>query len=143
MAVLEFTCNSSVQNVPNNSGQTQATPQAIFYLDAHNPTLIQPIVAADKASEANFVQVEVAEVHNPTKYAATFRVDYQTKANKKIFLGTFSLYPSDNPGEFIVPTEGKLQNEGAIVLSLVIPDDFKSGDILRAGVRRIQLVKKT
>ena len=143
MIILGSSCSGNVLKLTNNSDEKPATADvSLSYLDAGKPTLVQPINATDKAANADFVQVEVVEVQNPKRYAATFRVDYQTKTNEKIFLGTFSLYPSDGPGKFIVPTRGQLKDEGAIVLSLLIPDDFKSGDVLRAGVRKIRFVKK-
>jgi len=82
----------------------------------------------------------VVEVKNPKNLVATFKVEYQTKNQEKIFLGTFSLYPSDNPGKFIVPTQGKLRNEGAVVLTLVVPDDFKSGDVFSVAVKRMKFL---
>lgn len=141
--ILGSSCNGNVLKLTNNSDDKHPTADAtLSYLDARNPTLVQSIEAADKAKDSRFVQVEVVQVQNPKRYAATFRVDYQTKGNEKIFLGTFSLFPSDGPGKFIVPTQGKVSNEGAIVLSLVIPDDFKRGDVLRVGVRKIRFVKE-
>lgn len=141
--ILGSSCNGNVLKLTNNSEDRHATADnRLSYLDAGKPTLVQSIQPGDKAGQADFVQVEVVEVQNPKLHAATFKVEYQTKGNEKIFLGTFSLYPSDGPGKFIVPTQGKLKDEGAIVLSLVIPDDFQSGDVLRAGVRKMRFVKK-
>jgi hypothetical protein len=87
------------------------------------------------------VQVEVVEVLNPKKYALTFEVHYQPKSNTKIYLGSFSLYPADNPGKFIVPTQGKVKNEGAIVLSMVMADKVNVGDPLKVGVKKIKFLK--
>jgi hypothetical protein len=117
--------------------------EKLSYLNADKPTLSQPIELADKVDEGcKFVEVEIAEVRNPQKYTATFTVEYQAKTNEKIKLGSFSLYPSDNPGKFIVPTQGRLRNEGAIVLSLIIPDDFRRGDVFSVGVKRIKFLKQ-
>jgi hypothetical protein len=142
--VLCSSCDGRVRGLASNSDDKRTNESdTLSYLDVNKPTLVQPIVAADRIQEGRkFVQVEVVEVKNPKGYAATFRVDYQTKGGGRIFLGTFSLYPSDNPGKFIVPTQGKLRNEGAILLSLIIPDDFKSGDVLRVGVRKIKFLKE-
>jgi hypothetical protein len=133
--VLELTNNSE-----RNSGNTKET---LAYLDAEKPTLIQPIEPSDKiGADCKFVQVEVVEVQNPKRYTATFKVEYQPKDTERVFLGSFSLYPSDNPGKFIVPTLGKVRNQGAIVLSVVVPDNFQRGDVLRVGVRRIKFLKQ-
>jgi hypothetical protein len=126
--------NNSVANPP---------PEKLSYLSADKPTLSQPIAPADKVAEGcKFVEVDVAEVRNLQRYTATFTVEYQTKADEKIKLGSFSLYPSDSPGKFIVPTQGRLRNEGAIVLSLIIPDNFRPGDVFSVGVKRIKFLRQ-
>src|SRR5262250_359239 len=93
---------------------------AVYHLDLSKTSVTQPIESGDKVEEGNkFVQVEITELVNPKKYAIRFSVDYQPNSGAKIHLGDFSPYPADNPGKFIVPTQGKLKNEGAIVLSMV------------------------
>jgi hypothetical protein len=140
--VLCASCNGPVLHVANNS-DANASHEKLSYLNSDKPTLSQPIELEDKVEEGcKFVEVEVAEVRNPQGYTTTFRVEYQTKPNERINLGSFSLYPSDNPGKFIVPTQGRLRNQGAIVLSLLIPDDFRRGDEFRVGVRRIKFLKQ-
>ena len=128
--------------MPGHS-EDKRTPESngtLYYLDAKKPALVQPIESADRAQDSKFVQVEVVEVKNPKNLAATFKVEYQEKDQEKVFLGTFSLYPSDNPGRFIVPTKGMLRNEGAVVLTLVIPDEFKSGDVFSITVKRMKFL---
>ena len=113
----------------------------LYYLDLSNPDLRQPIEpATDRAESAKFVQVEVAEVLNPKKYTTTFDVYYQPQEGPRIQLGTFTLYPPDNPGKFIVATQGKVRNEGTIVLSLVIPDKVAAGDQVKVGIKRLRFV---
>ncbi|MGH9929109.1 MAG: hypothetical protein ACREA9_07770, partial [Pyrinomonadaceae bacterium] len=63
-----------------------------------------------------------------------------TKTHEKLYLGSFGLYPSDNPGKFIVATQGKLKNEGAIVLTLVVPEKVDARDPVRVGVKKIKFV---
>ena len=116
--------------------------ETLYYLDVSNPSLSQPIEPANDGAEgAKFVQVEVAEVLNPNKYALTFEVWYQPKRNAKIYLGGFSLYPADNPGKFIVPTQSRVKNEGAIVLAMVIADRPGIRDLVKVGVKRIRFLK--
>jgi len=111
----------------------------LYYLDINKPNLSQPIEPTTDAAEvAKFVQVEVAEVHNPKRYGLTFDVYYQPVNGQKVQLGSFSLYPADNPGKFIVATQGKVKNEGAIVLSMVITDKVAAGDQVKVGVKRIR-----
>jgi hypothetical protein len=121
-----------------DAGGAPGENEALQYLDTRNPTLTQPIRGEKPGSTgAKFVQVEVAEVINPDKVPVTFEVGYQERADRRIRLGSFSLYPADNPGRFIVATQGKIKDEGAVVLSLVIPDTAPSRDKIRVGVKRM------
>jgi hypothetical protein len=117
--------------------------EAVYHLDSTKTSVAQPIEPRDKVEEGNkFVQVEVTEVVNPKRYAISFAVDYQLKSGTKMHLGDFGPYPADNTGTFIVPTQGKLKNEGAIVLSLVIPDKVEPGDALKVTVKRMKILKE-
>jgi len=115
----------------------------LYYLDSNKRSIVQPIEPKDIGQEGcKFVQVEVTKVINPKKYPLTFEVHYQSESDVKTYLGSFSLYPSDNPGKFIVATQGKLKNEGAIILSLVIPDNIDSKDTIKVTVKRIRFLKE-
>ncbi|MGH9872549.1 MAG: hypothetical protein ACRD9S_08800 [Pyrinomonadaceae bacterium] len=117
-----------------------SSDEKLFYLDLKTPSIVQPIKSDDNAEGNRFVQVEVVEVVNPKKHPVAFQVHYQTVANDKIYLGSFGLFPSDNPGKFIVATQGKLKNQGAIVLTLVRPDKVETEDVIRVGVKKIKFV---
>jgi hypothetical protein len=121
---------------------TDRSDDRLYYLDNLKPNLSQPIdPARDQVENAKFVQVEVAEVVNPKRYGLTFDVYFQPTNGEKTQLGTFSLYPADNPGKFIVATQGKVHNEGTIVLSLVITDKMEANDQVKVGIKRIRFVK--
>ena len=113
----------------------------LYNLDISNPSINQPIEPTNGVEGAKFVQVEVAEVLNPKKYALTFEVHYQPTSTARIYLGSFSLYPADNPGKFIVPTQGKVKNGGAIVLSMVIADKVDARDPVNVRVKKIKFLK--
>ena len=145
--VLSTSCSSRTLDLGNTGRSTRIDNDAairddkLYYLDLKKPSIVQPIDAKSEGIEKyKFVQVEVAEVINPKKDPVAFQVHYQTSNNERIYLGSFGLYPSDNPGKFIVATQGKLKNEGAIVLSLVVPDKVDATDTLRVGVKKIKLV---
>ena len=142
IVLLCLSCDGRVPELAKNPEASPAETTTLFFLDAQRPTLVQALQPSDRAADYKFVQVEVVEVQNPGGHAATFKVEYQTRAGEKIFLGSFSLYPSDHPGKFIVATQAKVGNDGAIVLSLIVPDDFKNGEVLRAGVRKIKFVNE-
>jgi len=86
-----------------------------------------------------FVEVVVVDVVNPKQHAVRFEVHYRPPNEGAIFLGTFSLFPADNPGTFIVPTQGKLRSEGELILSLVLPEDFPASDAVRITTKKMTL----
>lgn len=113
-----------------DSAESPATPSeptsasAMHRLDFTHPTATLPVTQAN-AAQAKFVQVHVPRVENPSRIALSFAVAYQTSKGEKIALGSFSLYPSDNPGTFIVPTLGKVRVGGSIVVTLESPDNHE------------------
>ena len=111
---------------------------AMQYLDSARPSIVQPIDNAPIAT-ARFVQVEVAKVENPDEYALSFNVDFRDPDGKSVRLGTFSLFPPDNPGTFIVPVQDKLRATGSIVVSLVIVDTPAPQARVRVGIGSISL----
>jgi len=115
----------------------------VFSLDLQNPEIKQKILPDDgDPAKARFVQVEVIKVTNPQKRPAQFEVHYQPNPGEKILLGSFSLYPPDNPGKFIVPTQGKVKAEGMLILSLVKSDQVVSGDVVEVIVRPMKFVNR-
>lgn len=112
----------------------------LYYVDLKSPDIVQPINLEDNANGKRFVQVEVVEVVNPKRYPVAFQIHYQTNAGDKIYLGSFGLFPADNPGKFIVATQGKVKDEGAIVLTLVKPQGVKAGDLVKVGLKKMAFV---
>jgi len=113
----------------------------LFYLDLARPSITQAIEPRSASSKPyEFVQVEVAAVTNPNQRPLSFEVRFQRNREVPSYLGTFSLYPSDNPGTFIVATQGKVGNEGTIILSLVRPPQSSDADHIRVGVKRIRFL---
>lgn len=127
--------NGSEQGVVINSGTPGESADSVSHLNLNRPNVEQAIeIAANETPR--FVKVEVTEVTNPKKHAVTFEVRYrQAVANAEIYLGSFSLYPSDNPGKFLVATQGKVKGRGAIKLTLVTPDKTDKSDVINVAVR--------
>lgn len=114
----------------------------LYYLYPGKPTVEQTVdLKGVQAGAYKFVHVEVARVTNPKRLPLTFEVWYQQKDKEKLFLGSFSLYPADNPGKFIVPTHGKLNDGGAILVSLVTPSKAVSRDTLSVAIKKITFIK--
>ncbi|MBC7789157.1 MAG: hypothetical protein H7Z74_04345 [Anaerolineae bacterium] len=139
-------CGTSGQNgngkgVVTNSDQAGESADTLYYLDISTPSIEQAIDARIAANATpKFVQVEVTQVTNPKKHPLTFEVRYRSTSNAPIYLGSFSLYPSDNPGKFLVATQGKVTGEGAIILSLMTPDKIDSTDVVRVAVKPFTLL---
>jgi len=133
---------SPPQNANTASNQNDKSDQTVFSLDLQNPEIKQKIQPDDgDPAKARFVQVEVIKITNPQKRPAEFQVSYQPNAGEKILLGGFSLYPPDNPGKFIVPTQGKVKAEGMLILSLVKSDRVVAGDVVEVTVRPMKFVR--
>jgi len=132
-------CGTLGQQPVSKSQNKSSNDGTVYYLDSKRTSVTQPIEPTTKdAATAKFVQTEITSVQNPRKKALAFEVHYQPSAGQKIYLGTFSLYPADNPGTFIVPTQGKLKNQGALILSMVITDK-DSSDEIKVAVKKLQL----
>ncbi|HKR60093.1 MAG TPA: hypothetical protein VJS64_10175 [Pyrinomonadaceae bacterium] len=137
-------CSSNTLNAvaPANSnsvnGASERDEEKLFYLDHQKPEIVQQIAETDWVERPKFVQVDVVEVVNPKKHPISFQVYYRSP-KESLYLGSFGLFPSDNPGKFIVATQGKVQKEGAIALALVVSTEARADDTIRVGVRRIKL----
>ena len=114
---------------------------ALSSLGPKMPSITQAIEPTDRTQDCKFVQVEVVEVKNPKNFPVTFKVEYQSK-QEKVFLGTFSLYPPNNPGRFIVPAKAKLGQEGAVVLTLIIPAEAQNDGNWKVVVNRLKFLTK-
>lgn len=125
----------------SNSGENSpANRNEVYFLDLKNRTISQPM-GRDLPSPKNykFVQIEVVKAVNPKLHPVRFEVHYETADREKILLGTFSLFPADNPGKFIVSTQGKLKGNGSLILSLVLPENIDENDTLQVSVMKIKL----
>jgi hypothetical protein len=115
----------------------------VYHLDLTKPTIEQTVDLDGMSTGAyKFVQIEVARVTNPERIPVTFEVWYQSEDKAKTFLGSFSLYPADNPGKFIVPTQGKLKNRGKILVSLVTPQsNTVTGATVSVAIKKITFLE--
>jgi len=86
-------------------------------LDLAHPHLSQRIDDDDPAG-FDFVRVTVAQVNNPKRVGLIFDVAFAPDRGATVQLGGFSLFPSDNPGSFIVSTRHQVNSPGFVVVSL-------------------------
>lgn len=142
VAVGFTSCNGGSLDLVNQKQQNKEAAESdetLYHLDLNKTQIEQPVEPGNREVEGSkFVQVEVSEVNNPQKYPVKFEVSYQPKDQEKILLGIFSLFPPNNPGKFIVPTQGRVKGEGKLILTLVTSDQAKAGDTLKVGVKRLQ-----
>ena len=106
-------------------------------LDPKNPVLSTPVSAADLRGRPRFVVVEIAHVENPKMMPLNFTVGFRPASGADVTLGTFSLYPANNPGRFIVATQGKVYAGGQIFLTFFDRNGDLSG--VRVGVASLTL----
>jgi hypothetical protein len=145
LLLLSMACNRGTKelNENGNPGVTRrvSVEDTLYHLDLTKPTIAQTVdLQGVKDGTYKFVQVEVTRVTNPKKLPLTFEVWYQPERKEKILLGSFSLYPADNPGKFIVPTQGNLSGKGKILVSLVTPSEAIRGDTIDVAIRKITLI---
>jgi hypothetical protein len=137
---LVYCGNDAGEMNPQNKDESIANSNILYTLDINHTSITQSIGPEPLRPEKyKFLEIEIGGVRNPKKYPVIFEVHYRTEDGGKILLGTFSLYPPDNPGTFIVPTQGKLRGEGEIILSLLIPEKVAADDILQVTVKKIRL----
>ena len=119
-----------------SEGRDDAMSGDGFVLDLTRLQVTQAIgPELDAAAPHKFVQIEVAEVHNPKRLRLTFEVRYRRGTDEAIPLGSFALFPPDNPGTFLIATRGEVRNEGAIVLTMRVLDANTPEDQLSVRVK--------
>lgn len=113
------------------------------FLDLRHPDLSQRLDPRGRDGEARkrFVRIKVAAVRNPRRTGLTFDVDFRADDGVATHLGSFSLYPADNPGEFIVPFRRGLTSPGSIVLSFHATDRIDPAAPPVIGIGAIDLVE--
>ena len=93
----------------------------LYHFDVHHTAVAQRFDPSLAPASFAHVQVEVKHVVNPSLHPLSFDVFFQPAGRDKFMLGTFSLYPANNPGKFIVPAQGKVKGDGSLILSLRLP----------------------
>jgi hypothetical protein len=127
----------------NARGGDDSAPMAQGHeLNLTSRSVVWPIEAETPAlRKKKFVQIEIAEVLNPEKIPLSFAVHSQSPEGEKSLLGTFSLFPPDNPGGFIIATQGKLQTGGVIIVDLIPLQAFEAHHDIQVRIHRISLIE--
>jgi hypothetical protein len=137
MLTLPICCRASGAGVAD--GGNVGPPHSDGYeLSVSDPTARQAIdTTVVTAERQKFVQVEVTQVTNPQRIPLSFNVEYQPPGGEAIFLGSFGLFPPDNPGTFIVATQGKLRASGTVSVTLVPLQRVSGAEQIRVRVGRL------
>lgn len=137
LAMLACSITAGVTAMAGNANSEPAAAGG-YELSLANPTA-QQLIGADLADPQTqkFVQMEVTKVTNPLRIPLSFDVHFQPAQGEKISLGSFSLFPPDNPGKFIVATEGKLRTGGTVSVTLVPFQHAAGEEKIRVRLARI------
>ena len=111
-----------------------------YHLDLRAPSVHQDVGDDAAAAGAKLVAIDVFAVTNPDRLSLSFELRYQAGTGQEQLIGTVSLYPSDNPGKFVVATGGRIRGRGVLVLTLVSPDSGTGRDAIRVSVRRLRFL---
>jgi hypothetical protein len=131
---------SAGHGVASSGEHSVATP---WVLDRMRSSISVPVNGSEQALKvAKFVEVDVASASNPNRYALSFEVSFQSKEGTKSVLGNFSLYPADNPGRFIVPSQGKLRRGGIVQVSMKVLDAPEFASPVSVTIGAIHFVQK-
>ena len=142
LAAFSWSCAGS-QTAMDRKGKVEASAGEGYELTLSNPTAeqsIDPEVMASKAPA--FVQIEVTEVDNPKRIPLSFVVDFEPPRGGKIYLGTFSLFPADHPGKFIVASQGKLHAGGKLRVTLTPLQSVTGDERVRARLGRFSFLER-
>jgi hypothetical protein len=121
----------------------EASAAAMRYLDPRHPALSRRLdaQARDGGARERFVRIRIVEVRNPRRTGLTFDVDFRADDGLAAHLGSFSLYPADNPGTFIVPFPRRATSPGTVVLTFHATDRIDPAAPPVIGVGAIDLVE--
>jgi hypothetical protein len=140
LCCLMFPSGAGSAGEPEAGGvrASEEAQAAALHLDLANRTLVYPMAPRIAAPEKlKFVQVEIDRLVNPGVIPIIFEVRYRPEAGAEVLLGTFAPFPPNNPGTFIVPTQGRLRSGGAILLSMVPLRQVRTQDELQVDLAAI------
>lgn len=99
-----------------------------------DPDLVTP-------SRRSFVEIGITRVINPERIPLSFVVNFHSPEGKKNYLGSFSLFPPDHPGKFIVATHGLLEVGGRVTITLVPLQSVSTNQFACTRIGPIQFIK--
>jgi hypothetical protein len=111
-------------------------------IDLAHPSFAQHVgLTAGDPETFDFVQIRIVHVVNPQRIGVLFEVTFLADDGSRARLGSFSLFPPDNPGQFIVATQHRVRSTGSIVVSLRTAQPIDASTPLTIGIGSVALIK--
>jgi hypothetical protein len=111
-------------------------------IDLAHPSFAQHVDLTDNdLATFDFVQIRIVQVINPQRIGVLFDVAFLADGGSRVRLGSFSLFPPDNPGQFIVATQHRVRSSGSIVVSLHTAQPVDASAPLTIGIGSVALIK--
>jgi hypothetical protein len=127
---------------PDAWGSDASGSGPLHVIDLAHPSFAQPVEVSDSdAALPDFVQVRIVQVVNPRRIGVLFEVTFVPDSGSPVRLGSFSLFPPDNPGRFIVATQHRVRSAGSIVVSLRTVQPVDASTPLAIGIGSIALIR--
>ncbi len=138
--VLLLACHGDRETGAGEEARDVAESQETRRLDLADRTLVQSIDPdLEDAERQKFVEIEITDVVNPEGLRVSFELAYLPPEGEGRLLGTFGLFPPDDPGEFLVATRGELRAGGSLELSMIVHDETGPDDELKVELKRLAL----
>jgi hypothetical protein len=90
---------------------------------------------------SRFVQIHIDSVVNPKHVGVLLEVAFLPDGGSRVHLGSFSLYPPDHPGTFIVATQHRVRSSGSIIISLSTVPKVDATTPLSIGIASVALIR--
>jgi hypothetical protein len=111
-------------------------------IDLAHPSFTQRVdLTQGDPAVSDFVQIRIVQVINPQHIGVLFEVAFLADDGSRARLGSFSLFPPDNPGQFIVATQHRVRSAGSIVVSLHTAQPVDASTPLTIGIGSVVLMK--
>jgi hypothetical protein len=114
----------------------------VHVIDLAHPSFTQRVdLTEGDPAVFDFVQIRIVQVVNPQRIGVLFEVAFLADDGSRVRLGSFSLFPPDNPGQFIVATQHRVRSTGSIVVSLHTAQPIDASTPLTIGIGSLALIK--
>lgn len=139
LALASTGCNSDPE--PEAAPDEARPAIGLYHLDLQGKRASQPLAARpQRAGEKFLVEVDVTAIENPELVPIYFEVQLLRADGSTTTLGSFSPFPPDNPGSFLV-SAGEAAAEGGtlVVLMRPISENPPHPEAIRATIGKLEL----